>query len=71
LASEQASHEDDGGGKVEETKDMVWTQGDLTLGAEALPNGVEMSRPASPRLVSRQIKHLAGRVGSIELLGGA
>ena len=33
------------------------------------PNGLEMSRPASPRLVSRQSQHSAGRVGSIELLG--
>jgi len=29
-----------------------------------------MSRPASQRLVSRQTQRLAGRVGSIELLGG-
>jgi hypothetical protein len=36
----------------------------------AAPNGLEMSRPASPRLVSRQKRHLAGRVGSIELFGG-
>ena len=33
------------------------------------PNGLEMSRPPSPSLVSRQTKHPAGRVGSIELLG--
>ena len=33
------------------------------------PNGLEMSRPASPRLVSRRNRHPAGRVGSIELLG--
>jgi len=35
----------------------------------ALPNGLEMSRPASPRLVSHTSQRLAGRVGSIELLG--
>jgi len=27
--------------------------------------------PGQPRLVSRRNRHLAGRVGSIELLGGA
>jgi len=34
------------------------------------PNGLEMSRPASQGLVSRRKQPLAGRVGSIELLGG-
>ena len=43
---------------------------DCLLDIMGLPNGLEMSRPASPLLVSRQTQHLAGRVGSIELLGG-
>src|SRR3989304_8610927 len=37
----------------------------------ARPNGFEMSRPASPRLVSHTSQRLAGGVGSIELLGAA
>jgi hypothetical protein len=35
----------------------------------ALPNGLEMSRPASSQSVSRTRFAAAGRVGSIELLG--
>jgi hypothetical protein len=34
------------------------------------PNGLEMSRPASAHIVSRIRFSAAGRVGSIELLGG-
>ena len=34
------------------------------------PNGLEMSRPASALIVSRYRFAAAGRVGSIELLGG-
>ena len=34
-----------------------------------LPNGLEMSRPASAQIVSRIGFDAAGRVGSIELLG--
>ena len=36
-----------------------------------LPNGLEMSRPASAQIVSRIRLAASGRVGSIELLGGA
>ena len=35
----------------------------------SLPNGLEMSRPASAQIVSRIRFAAAGRVGSIELLG--
>jgi len=35
------------------------------------PNGLEMSRPASSSIVSQTRFAAAGRVGSIELLGGA
>ena len=34
------------------------------------PNGLEMSRPASSWIVSQMRFAAAGRVGSIELLGG-
>ena len=34
------------------------------------PNGLEMSRPASASIVSQIRFAAAGRVGSIELLGG-
>ena len=34
------------------------------------PNGLEMSRPASQGYYRAKAKHQAGRVGSIELLGG-
>ena len=33
------------------------------------PNGPEMSRPASQSQYRAETKHVAGRVGSIELLG--
>src|SRR3990172_4854792 len=36
----------------------------------ALPNGLEMSRPASSSIVAQTRFGAAGRVGSIELLGG-
>ena len=35
-----------------------------------LPNGLEMSRPASAWIVHRNAQAAAGRVGSIELFGG-
>ena len=34
------------------------------------PNSLEMSRPASPRQVSRRRKPWTGQAGSSELLGG-
>jgi len=40
------------------------------LSARRLPNGLEMSRPASQGYYRAKAKLSAGRVGSIELLGG-
>jgi hypothetical protein len=40
------------------------------MGRSSPPNGLEMSRPASQGKYRAKAKRLAGRVGSIELLGG-
>jgi len=40
------------------------------MDAKLPPNGLEMSRPASSSIVSQIRFAAAGRVGSIELLGG-
>jgi len=48
--------------------DMGWSS---ELDKERLPNGLEMSRPASSSIVSQTRFAAAGRVGSIELLGSS
>ena len=40
------------------------------LETRLVPNGLELSRPASTRIVPRNVWAAVGRVGSVELLGG-